>query len=77
MLPGGHVVIGTFAADGPTRRSGLPTARYSAAALAAELPAYRVLHQRREEHVTPSDRVQPFTWLVLAGDTTAISDIDS
>lgn len=71
LEPGGHVVIGTFAADGPTRCSGLPTARYSAAALAAELPGYRVLHQCREDHVTPSGRVQPFTWLVLAGNTTA------
>jgi hypothetical protein len=71
LEPGGYVVIGTFAADGPTRCSGLPTARYGAAALAAELPGYRVLHRRREEHVTPTGRVQPFTWLVLAGNTTA------
>jgi len=30
-----------------------------------------LLHQRREEHLTRSDKVQPFTWLVLAGNTTA------
>jgi SAM-dependent methyltransferase len=77
LAPGGRMVIGTFAADGPTRCSGLPTVRYSADTLAAELPGYRVLHQRREKHVTPSDRVQPFTWLVLADDTTAVSHIDS
>jgi hypothetical protein len=73
LAPDGHIVIGTFAADGPTRCSGLPTARYSASALAAELPGYRVLHQRREEHDTPSANVQPFTWLVLADDAPAIS----
>jgi SAM-dependent methyltransferase len=77
LAPDGHIVIGTFAADGPTRCSGLPTARYSADTLAAELPGYRVLHQRREEHVTPTATVQPFTWLVLADDTTAVSHIDS
>jgi SAM-dependent methyltransferase len=77
LEPGGHIVIGTFAADGPTRCSGLPTARYSTDTLAAELPGYRVLHQRREEHVTPSDNVQPFTWLVLAHDTNAFPHIGS
>jgi len=77
LAPGGHIVIGTFAADGPTQCSGLPTARYSADILAAELPGYRVLRERREDHVTPSDSVQPFTWLVLADDTTAVSYLDS
>jgi SAM-dependent methyltransferase len=77
LAPDGHIVIGTFAADGPSRCSGLPTASYSANTLAAELPGYRVLHQRREEHITPSDRVQQFTWLVLADDTTAVSHVDS
>ncbi len=28
VAPGGALVLGTFAADGPTRCSGLPTARY-------------------------------------------------
>ena len=31
---GGHVIIGTFALDGPERCSGLPVARYDAAAIA-------------------------------------------
>jgi trans-aconitate methyltransferase len=77
LTPGGHVIIGTFAADGPTHCSGLPTARYSAASLAAEFPGYRVLRQREEQHVTPSQTVQPFTWLVLVDDTTAVSHIDN
>ena len=63
--PGGHVVIGTFAADGPVTCSGLPTARYDAAALAAEFPGYQVDRTAREEHHTPSGSVQPFTWLLL------------
>ena len=64
--PGGVVVIGTFAADGPTRCSGLPAARYDADALAAEFaPLFRLERTEREEHVTPAGVVQPFTWLVL------------
>ena len=33
---GGSLVLGTFASDGPTRCSGLPTARYDADELAAQ-----------------------------------------
>lgn len=62
----GHAVIGTFAADGPQQCSGLPTARYGAEELAAQFPGLRVVEQRREEHHTPWDSVQPFTWLLLA-----------
>jgi hypothetical protein len=29
VKPGGHVIIATFAADGPERCSGLPVVRYS------------------------------------------------
>jgi SAM-dependent methyltransferase len=66
LQAGGRIVIGTFAADGPTHCSGLPTARYSADALAAEFPRYRLDRQLRQSHVTPFGTVQPFTWLVLA-----------
>jgi trans-aconitate methyltransferase len=66
LAPGGHVVIGTFAADGPKSCSGLPTARYTAAALAAEFESFRVVRELREEHRTPTGTVQPFTWLLLA-----------
>ncbi len=60
----GHVVIATFAADGPTSCSGLPTARYDADDLVAALGGgLHVLEVRREEHVTPAGVVQPFTWL--------------
>jgi trans-aconitate methyltransferase len=66
VQPEGAVVIGTFAADGPTRCSGLPTARYTADELAAAFaPAFRLEHTEREHHVTPSGVVQPFTWVVL------------
>jgi SAM-dependent methyltransferase len=63
---GGVVVLGTFAADGPTQCSGLPTARYDADGLAAVFePGFSLEHSEREEHVTPGGAVQPFTWVVL------------
>jgi SAM-dependent methyltransferase len=67
LAPGGRVVIGTFAEDGPTRCSGLPTARYSAGELAAQFPGFAAIRTAREEHHTPGGAVQPFTWVLLAG----------
>lgn len=63
--PDSWVAVGTFAADGPEQCSGLPTARYDADALAEEFPGWDVVDVRREEHRTPWDAVQPFTWLLL------------
>jgi SAM-dependent methyltransferase len=66
VAPGGALVVGVFAEDGPEQCSGLPTARYDAEALAAVLaPAFVLEHHEREEHVTPWGAVQPFTWGVL------------
>ena len=63
---GGVLVLGTFAADGPTQCSGLPTSRYDADALAEVFAAgFTLEHCEREEHVTPGGTVQPFTWVVL------------
>ena len=69
LRPGGLLVIGTFAPDGPESCSGLPVARYDADGLAAELGEdFMVLDCRRAEHHTPWDSVQPFTWAVLRRD---------
>jgi len=66
VAPGGALVVGVFAEDGPEQCSGLPTARYDAAALASLFdPAFALEHHDREEHVTPWGAVQPFTWAVL------------
>ncbi|HQR26998.1 MAG TPA: class I SAM-dependent methyltransferase [Nocardioides sp.] len=65
-VPRGLVVVGTFAEDGPERCSGLPTARYSPAALQQAFGEdFELLHAERTEHHTPSGAVQPFTWGVL------------
>jgi Methyltransferase domain len=66
LRPGGKVIIGTFAADGPTTCSGLPVTRYDADGLATALgEAFTTLATRREEHRPPADSIQPFTWVTL------------
>jgi hypothetical protein len=62
----GALVLGTFADDGPGTCSGLPTSRYTPESLAAQFAELFIEeHREREEHVTPSGNVQPFTWMVL------------
>jgi hypothetical protein len=64
VVPGGKVIVGTFAEDGPEMCSGLPVSRYSAADLSTALgDAFDVLETRREHHVTPRGAGQPFTWV--------------
>jgi SAM-dependent methyltransferase len=66
LRPGGHLVIACFAADGPTRCSGLPVVRYDAATLAAELgePFVRQ-YDACVDHVTPSGSIQRFLYTVF------------
>ena len=60
---GGHVIVATFAEDGPTQCSGLPVMRYSAASLQAEFGApFVLLRHEQEEHQTPSGDTQKFVY---------------
>ena len=64
VVPGGQVVLATFADDGPERCSGLPVARYSADALAALLGADFTLEERvRHAHATPTGGSQSFVYV--------------
>jgi 2-polyprenyl-3-methyl-5-hydroxy-6-metoxy-1,4-benzoquinol methylase len=61
VRPGGHVIIGTFAMDGPERCSGLPIVRYDATAISALLgPSFVFLESRRHSHQTPMGTIQRF-----------------
>lgn len=61
VRPGGHVIIGTFALDGPERCSGLPVVRYDSASLGAMLgPSFLLLESRSEAHRTPVGAIQHF-----------------
>jgi len=61
IKPAGFAIIGTFAADGPERCSGLPIVRYDPSDLAATLgPEFELIDARRHQHVTPRGAVQRF-----------------
>ena len=63
--PGGHVVVATFAEDGPEACSGLPVHRYSAQGLASAMgEGFAVRETLREEHTTPTGGTQSFVWLL-------------
>jgi len=66
VAPGGFVVLGEFASDGPTHCSGLPVRRYSPGDL-RELfgDGYESSVERNVAHVTPRGTEQPFTWVAL------------
>jgi SAM-dependent methyltransferase len=64
--PGGHVIIGTFAADGPEKCSGLPVSRYDAAGLTDQLgEGFELLAARRHDHTTPWNTEQRFQFCVF------------
>ena len=61
VRPGGHVIIGTFAPDGPERCSGLPVMRHDAASIGEVLgPSFALVETRRDDHVTPMGTTQRF-----------------
>jgi hypothetical protein len=60
---GAVAIFGCFAPDGPQQCSGLPVARYDAYDIAAQLgKEWSLIHHARENHVTPANVLQPFTW---------------
>jgi len=61
VRPGGHVIIGTFAPDGPERCSGLPVVCHDAASLGGILGgAFELMESRRYAHQTPARATQRF-----------------
>ena len=62
-VPGGAVVIGTFAEDGPTECSALPVRRQSPEELVELLGDVEVVERRRDVHRTPGGAEQRFTWI--------------
>jgi SAM-dependent methyltransferase len=61
LRPGGHLLVSTFAHDGPERCSGLPVVRYDPQGLESELgERFRGVEHERVEHVTPGGGLQRF-----------------
>jgi SAM-dependent methyltransferase len=57
----GHVIIGTFAPDGPERCSGLPVMRHDARSLAETLGrSFELIESREQNHQTPTGGIQRF-----------------
>lgn len=63
VRPGGHVVIATFAENGPEKCSGLPVARYEPETLHAEFgDAFELVAHEKESHQTPAGSIQQFVY---------------
>lgn len=63
VKPGGHVIVATFAEDGPTQCSGLPVMRYTANELHAQFGSpFTLVKHERESHHTPAGIVQEFVY---------------
>ena len=63
VKPGGHVIVATFAEDGPEQCSGLPVMRYRPDELHAEFgEGFKLLNHRKEAHHTPAGKVQQFVY---------------
>jgi len=66
VAPGGILIVGTLALNGPALCSGLPVQRYDAEPLAAEFaPSFDVRDVRYELHRTPWGATQRFIYLVM------------
>ena len=63
VKPGGHVIVATFALDGPPQCSGLNVTRYSPDSLHHEFGEdFQLITSTREAHVTPFGTEQKFTY---------------
>ena len=63
VKPAGHVIVSTFAEDGPLQCSGLPVMRYSADALHSEFGnPFELIKHEKEQHRTPSGGIQQFIY---------------
>lgn len=66
LTEGAHVVLATFAEDGPEKCSGLPVERYSVEKITATLGERFELRQHRQEtHLTPSSFEQRFNYFLF------------
>jgi 2-polyprenyl-3-methyl-5-hydroxy-6-metoxy-1,4-benzoquinol methylase len=65
LRPTGHLILATFAEDGPERCSGLPVMRHSTESLQQVFgQQLQLQHQQRITHATPSGVEQKFLYTV-------------
>lgn len=67
VKPGGHIIIGGFGPEGPTRCSGLEVQRHSADSLCAEFGSdFRLIESTMALHRTPSGSTQQFLYCLFS-----------
>lgn len=63
LMPGGHLIIGTFAPEAPSMCSGLPVQRYSLELLENTLgEKFELQHHHKELHITPGGVEQMYLY---------------
>lgn len=63
LRPNGHLIIATFAVDGPEKCSGLEIVQYDSEKIKNELGGGFVLvNEIKELHITPTEKVQKFMY---------------
>ena len=63
---GGHLILGTFALDGPSKCSGLDVCRYDSARLTGELgQQFKLLREISHTHVSPAGKQQHFIFCLF------------
>ncbi|RZI40029.1 class I SAM-dependent methyltransferase [Herbaspirillum sp. HC18] len=63
VKPGGHVIVATFALEGPEKCSGLEVVRYDAALLHGQFGgSFHLIESQRETHQTPFGTTQQFVY---------------
>ena len=66
LEPDAHLVIATFAEDGPEQCSGLPVERYDSEKMKSTLgDEFELLEQQVEAHTTPAGGAQKFNYFLL------------
>jgi SAM-dependent methyltransferase len=70
IRPGGHVIVASFAPEGPSKCSGLDVVRYSPETMHAQFgEGFRLLDSVREDHHTPSGITQAFVYCLCRAET--------
>jgi 2-polyprenyl-3-methyl-5-hydroxy-6-metoxy-1,4-benzoquinol methylase len=63
LKPNGHLIIATFALDGPVKCSGLDVIQYDAEKLVMELgDNFQLIETTTEIHITPAEKEQKFIY---------------
>ena len=66
LAPNGHVIVATFALDGPKKCSGLEVVRYGPREISAVFGGdFRLFESVSETHLTPGEVEQQFTYFRL------------